>query len=224
MPVLSNLSFEAWLDHAFAPPVRPGLPQWYFEPDAPWWNPAPAVAVDYLTRLFSSPVSTLADFSDAQIAQGLTYLVNTSATGDDGWLYSRDVPAVARLACIDSVATLFAELFAPRCAPVLGHCDEPGASELNMVCYMWWEGFPCVALPDDPDRDRLQLATIEGMARILALDSIACQESALHGLGHLARHYPQAVEGAIERFLADPSPKKPELVAYAHSARCGCVL
>ena len=33
---------------------------------------------------------------DSQIAQGLTYLVSTSATGDNGWLYSTVAPIAER--------------------------------------------------------------------------------------------------------------------------------
>jgi hypothetical protein len=89
---------------------------------------------------------------------------------------------------------------------------------------MWWDIFPCVALPDDPDRGRLHLATIDAMRRTLALDSPACQESALHGLGHSARFHPSEVADAVDAFLADGRPKSPELIAYARAARCGCVL
>jgi hypothetical protein len=49
-----------------------------------WWDPEPAVAVAYLTRLFECPEPALRWYSDSQIAQGLTYLVSTSATRDNG--------------------------------------------------------------------------------------------------------------------------------------------
>jgi hypothetical protein len=42
---------------------RQGNP-WYFDDDASWWN-LTAVAVGYLTRLFASPDTSLASFSDA---------------------------------------------------------------------------------------------------------------------------------------------------------------
>jgi hypothetical protein len=40
------------------------------------------------------------------------------------------------------------------------------------------------ARPDDPRIARLDRAALDVMADALALDAIACQESALHGLGH----------------------------------------
>jgi hypothetical protein len=40
------------------------------------------------------------------------------------------------------------------------------------------------------------------MATVLDLESLACTESALHGLGHWHRAYPERVEGLIDGFLA----------------------
>jgi hypothetical protein len=224
MPALANLSFQDWLEHAFSHEVRPHGNAWYFDDGAPWWNPEPHVAVRYLTDLFAEPEKALEWFSDAQIAQGLTYLVNTTASGDSGWLYCRSVPTEVRRRCVKATLNLFTTIFAPRCAPVLGHIDEPGGKALNTVCYMWWDVFPCVALADDPDREGLNLASLDVMEQMLQLDSLVCQESALHGLGHSQRTYPAAATAIIDRFLADGRPKRSELVVYANSARCGCVL
>jgi hypothetical protein len=223
MPPVTNLSYEAWLDHAFGHEVRFARNPWFFDTDSDWWDPEPATAVDYLTRLFTTSEQSLAWFADAQIAQGLTYLLSTSASGDNGWLYSRDVPTEARLACIRSIFPFFEQLFAARCAPALGHLSEEG-NPLNTRCYMWWDEFPCIALPDDPDRDLLNGAALDVMRQTLVLDSPACQESALHGLGHWARYHPAEVEAAVDAYLADSREKRPELLAYAQSARCGCVL
>ena len=93
--------------------------------DSDWWDPEPAQAVAYLTRLFEEPEPPLYWFTDAQIAQGLTYLVSTSATGDKCWLYAPEVPIAERIRCVDAVAPLFAKLFLPRCTPHLSHLSEP---------------------------------------------------------------------------------------------------
>jgi len=62
------------------------------------------------------------------------------------------------------------------------------------------------------------------MKKILALDSVACQESALHGLGHWHSLQPDRVESIVDGFLAAHPTTRRELVTYARSARCGCVL
>jgi hypothetical protein len=220
---LTDLSYEAWLEHAFGHEVRHQQLEWYFDDDCDWWAPAHEEAVAYLTRLFEDPEPALEFFSDAQIAQGLNYLVNTMAVGDDGHLYDRGVPLEARRRCVAATAVFFAKIFARRCAPVLSHFDEQGAGPLNGVCYMWWDVFPCVALADDPHRGEMHQAVLQTLRRILSLDCIACQESALHGLGHWCSEYPQAVAVAIDSFLAASPNLPPKLVTYARAARSGCV-
>ena len=86
---LADLTFEHWLEHVFSHEVRFQRPAWFFDADHDWWDPKPVVAVGYLTRLFEDAETALRYFSDSQIAQGLTYLVSTSASGDNGWLYSQ---------------------------------------------------------------------------------------------------------------------------------------
>jgi hypothetical protein len=64
----------------------------------------------------------------------------------------------------------------------------------------------------------------KSMGCILGFNSLACQESALHGLGHWQRDRQRQVNAIIDGFL-DASPDiDSRLITYAHSARCGCVL
>ncbi|UWU91352.1 hypothetical protein [Bradyrhizobium sp. CB1015] len=81
-----------------------------------------------------------------------------------------------------------------------------------------------MALPDDPDLPMLHDCALQTMDRILQLKSIACRESALHGLGHWHRDYSEKVSQIIDRFCAAHAGIDPRLSAYAQSARCGCVL
>jgi hypothetical protein len=221
---LQNLTFEDWLEHAFVREVRLQQAPWYFDPNPDWWDPRPAEAVSYLCRLFEEPEPALEGFADSQIAQGITYLVNTSACGDNRWLCSTDVPVKDRVRCVSSIATLFAKLFQPRCTPSLSHLSEADAGTLNCVCYMWWDAFPSLALAGDPDLPTLHETALHTMDRILHLNSIACQESALHGLGHWQGEYRQSVAQIIDYFCETHSKADPRLLAYAQSARCGCVL
>ncbi|WP_225138989.1 MULTISPECIES: hypothetical protein [unclassified Bradyrhizobium] len=221
---LQNLSFDDWLEHAFGREVRFQQAPWYFDPEHDWWDPPAADAVSYLTRLFEDPEPALQGFADSQIAQGLTYLVNTSAGGDSRWLCSTDVPVEDRVRCVTSVAALFTKLFEPRCDPSLSHLSEAASNALNGVCYMWWDAFPSLALPGDPDLPTLHDCALQTMDRILQLKSIACQESALHGLGHWRRDYRDKVSQIIDCFCEAHAGIDPRLSAYAQSARCGCVL
>ena len=222
---LTGLPFEAFVEHAFGHEVRFHGNAWFFDVDSDFWDPGPAEALARLTRLFEDPVPALEWFSDRQIAQGLTYLVNTMASGDNGWFYAPEVPLAARLRAVESVGDLFEKLFLPRCAPLLGHRSEGEIGTLNSVCYMWWDTFPTIALAGDPHLPALHAAAFAVMERILHMDSPACQESALHGLGHWARYGgEEAVPRIIDGFLAARPDLDPRLAAYARSARSGCVL
>lgn len=221
---LQTLTFDDWLEHSFGREVRFQQAPWYLDAEHDWWDPPPDEAVSYLTRLFEDPEPALLGFADSQIAQGLTYLVNTNAGGDNQWLCSPDVSVDDRVRCVASIAALFAKLFEPRCAPRLSHLSEADPTALNGVCYMWWDAFPSLALPEDPALPTLHARALHTMERILQLKSIACQESALHGLGHWQRDYSEKVIHIVDGFCESHSAADPRLSAYAQSARCGCVL
>jgi hypothetical protein len=221
---LSDLTFHEWLEHAFGREVRFHQTPWYFDPDHDWWDPTPAQAITYLTRLFENPEPALDGFADRQIAQGLTYLVNTMASGDSGWFYTAKVPVRDRVRCVEAIAPFFERLFRPRCTPHLSHLSEADAGPLNGVCYMWWDVFPSLALAGDPHRSVLHVAALSTMRRILHLDSLACRESALHGLGHWQPEYEERVAAIIDDFCETYPETDPRLLVYAKSARCGCVL
>ena len=221
---LIDLTYEDWLEHAFGREVRIQQAAWFFDHDCDWWDPEPAVALAYLTRLFEHPEPALRWYADGQIAQGLTYLVSTGASGDNGWFYSTDVPIKDRIRCVEAVASLFAQLFVPRCTPHLSHLSDNEAGSLNGVCYMWWDGFPCLTLPGDPNLPAMQETALRTMARILGFELLACQESALHGLGHWQRTHDRQVNAIIDGFLDANPDVDARLIRYANTARVGCVL
>jgi len=220
---LNELAYEDWLEHAFGREVRILQAPWYFDPDHDWWDPAPAQAIAYLTRLFENPTPALEAFADRQIAQGLTYLVNTMASGDNGWFYSVDVPVGERIRAVEAIVPFFDGLFRPRCTPHLSHLSQD-AGPLNGVCYMWWDVFPSLALAGDPHLPALHDTALRSMEHILWLDSLACQESALHGLGHWQTAHQEKVAAIVDRFCETHAEIDRRLLAYAQSARSGCVL
>lgn len=219
----ADLSYEDWIEYVFGRAVPFYEQAWHIDPDADWWNPEPAQAIAYLTRLFETPEPLAEQFTDSQIGQGLYYLVDNGAGAYCRSLTEATVPIEARLACIESISTLFARLFQPRCEPVLSHLDEPDANALNRICYMWWDIMPIGASAAPPRADPIHDACLAEMRETLRLPNPACQESALHGLGHWARAYPAFTEAAIDAYLAANPKLRPELARYALSARAGCV-
>ncbi len=219
---LTDLPFEDWVAHVFDHEVT--TPQWYFQPDADYWQGPAALTLAHVTRLFEAPTAVLAPYSDEQLSQGFWYLVSSSASDHMFALADEAVPLEVRRRCLRAFVGLFQTLFAARCSAHLSHLDEPGSRPLNGICYMWWDVLPLYGRPDVPDRRPIDEACLAVMADVLRLDSIACQESALHGLGHWATYYPPRVREIIQGFLASHAEVRPELVTYARNASRGHVL
>ena len=181
-----QISFDQWIAHVFDHPVSE--PAWYFDMTSDYWKgqPADADIVDYLTRTFEECDTVLRSFSDAQVSQGLNYVLSACLSEYAFTLLETEVPLVDRLRCIDAMATLFERYFAVRCSAHLSHLDVETTPEdvgpLNAICYMWWEVLPMHGLiehrPEHPDAETLDRAIIAAQRRILKLDSIACQDKA----------------------------------------------
>ncbi len=219
---LTSLSFGEFVRFVFDHSV--GGPQWYFDLDAPFWAGPGAVTIEYVTRLFEEPEAALASFSDAQIGQGLWFLLSNGCIDCMMALYDETVPGAERVRCVESFTNVFRCVFAARCTPHLSHLDEPGTGAINASCYMWWDILPLAGAPQNPTQRAIDRAALDVMANVVMLDAIACQESALHGLGHWQHQYPREVEGIVDRFVAAHPQARAELLTYAKSARCGCVL
>ena len=216
----TDVSFELWLDETFGRAVTgDSYPQ--FVPLDDWPEPvADALVVDYLTRLFEQPEEALRYYSDRQISAGLWEL----GPGDAHCVYNMEIDIDARLRLIGSVATFFRDFFDQRCLPKLSHKDTKmsDAAPLNTICYMWWEVITWGWVKDDPDADRIKARDLEVLEAVLGLPNPACQEAALHGLGHLAGQSEHA-RALIDRFIAKSPDMEPGLLAYAKSARAGCI-
>ena len=163
-----------------------------------------------LAQVFEDCANLLTPYSDETLNRAFWDLSSVwYALGEDS------IPEDLRRRVINSFVTLFRELFAKRCSPVLGDRNEQG-SPLNSACYMWWD-FDCWSSIPGTE-------VVEVMRSILAINHVACQESALHGLGHW-HHGEQAaaVERIVDEFLEREANLRPELRKYAQAARIGCV-
>ena len=220
MQLPESTDFTDWLRRVFDHPVS--YPAWHWADDADTSEPTPSDCVKCLTRLFEEPEIASATYSDAQINQGLNFLVSHSCSNYAYCFIGSSVDWHPRQRGIRAIGTLFEKLFARKCSDHLLHLDEPGANTLNSICYMWWDIFPACGHPASPSEIEAYDELLAVMQRILALDSLACQESALHGLGHWQMYYPEVVRPAIEDFLARAEMRQ-ELRAYAEHAWHGYV-
>jgi hypothetical protein len=213
--------FADWVRYVFDRPICE--PAWYFETDVDEFMPEPAQCVAYLTRLFRDPQPILASYSDEQLEQGLWYLVNSSCSDYMFSLLEPQLPWADRREGIRSIAKLFERLFAIRCTERLSHLDRVESRPLNSVCYVWWDVFPTWGRPGNPDYVEVDRELLGAMRQILSLGSVACQESALHGLGHWHLNYAADVENAIDEYVARQTALTPELRQYAEAAQQGCI-
>jgi hypothetical protein len=178
--------------------------------------------------LFEDPIGHISSYSDAQIDQGLWFIVSTSNSEHFKWLIDGRIDLGLRKRCIRSLENLSRALFVPRCS------DEviDGTKPLDSICYMLWDLAICDAYHlqknsdgtyshvRDPEIDKEFARTL---ARIVEIPSIACQQSALHGLGHLVRDAQLGCD-IIQKFLNDHSNLRSDLREYALKAMAGEVL
>jgi hypothetical protein len=203
--------------------VSPG-DEWYWADDAGWWKGPPHVTVGYLTRAFENAADCLQPYSDGQVNQGLWYLASNACSEHMFAVMDEGVPWVERQRCLRAMLDLYRQCFAQRCTPTLGHLDEQPAGPLNLACYMWWDLLPFAGQPAQPAQRDFDATCLEVMAATLELESDACRESALHGLGHWYHSYPERVGTIVDAFLARGAVVRDALRQYALAARRGHVL
>src|ERR1043166_939630 len=214
--VLTDLSFDEWVRHMFDHPVAD--PAWHWDADADCAQVEPARVIIYATHLFERAAELLAPYSDAQANQGLWFLISESSSP----LYALTEPSIPleqRVHCIRSISTVFERCFVSRCTAHLSHLDEPGVGALNSVCYMWWDIFPLCGEPKDTVRREIDEACLSVMETTLQLPSIACQESALHGLAHWGLSYEDRCQSIIAAFMQRHEDLRRELREYATRAK-----
>jgi hypothetical protein len=226
-------AFEAWLEHLFdRPPSDLGPTPWYHRWDDPpteWTlryeeNDPPEAQAERIRRLFSDAGTLLRPYSDEQVGHGLNVIVNPACGGDMRALGDSQIPSDLRAAGLRSIVTLYAQVFAPRLrAAHPGYVYPWQHSEsgqpvhpLDFICYMFWDVAPLM-----PSRDDTLLGVLDAT---LALDSVACQVAALHGLGHWYSAAPDEVPEIIHRWLQRHPNAPEELRAYAGQASRGRVL
>lgn len=231
----ATVTFDEWVKWAFDHPVAAkDAKEW-------WWSHLPDPdeggrrldlpserALTFATKLFENPLAYLSCYSDAQIGEGIWFIVFRACSKHLDGLVDPRVELGLRTRCIRSLENLFRDLFAPRCTDNVRRNDT---NPLDQTCYMLWDlvvqdADSAQQNPDgtyqivrDPEIDKEFLDTL---ARILAMPSIACQQSALHGLGHLAQ---DAKLGAnvVQQYLDDHPNLRDDLRKYALKALVGAV-
>lgn len=185
------------------------------------WNEELA---EYLDELFSRPEFLAQRYSPDQLGTGFWFIFGVESS------YciharQRDVSRSIKYSWIREIGTLYERLFATVCDESLGHLSESGGSSINGAVYMMWDMDCLPGRPDssDPDSEAMADLVFEVLACALDLDQPACQESALHGLGHLHTWYPSRVRAVIQPRIAGRRFARRELIDYAKQAIEGAI-
>lgn len=195
--------------------------EWYFSNE----HEDPSVAKDLLVRLaaetFRGIAKTSSQFDERQVCMGLQYLVNPSC-GPIPYLYlDTSIDFSLRRDAIIGMETVFRDVFSHlNVGRTLYQNGKNAPLSYRETCYMWWDLFPRHGAPRKPDLEQTDTVICQTICSILKIDNLACQESALHGLGHWFSSRPDEVVEAVETFL----PRTPvELRQYAIDAMQGRV-
>src|SRR5690606_27083903 len=109
--------------------------------DAPYLTLLPQQTVEFITRTFDSMDTITEYFSDAQINQGINYIINNACSNYIFSLVDDNVALDQRIAAVESFYSVYQKLYDVKCSPTLGHLSEAG-NPLNNMCYMWWDVIP----------------------------------------------------------------------------------
>ena len=204
-----EVPFEDWVVAVFDPAV-----------EDPW--PPPVQDLAHLTQLFADPAGALEGLTDEEIGVGLWSVLDSGGAGTALALNDATLPLDARIACVHSIRTLYRELFVPRCAERLGHLSEQDG-RLEMICYMFWDVASFGGPPGEREGNLFEDAVLDVLEDVLAIEHAACQESAIHGLGHRIGRHPERAPAILDRWLATKRERDPRLRGYAAAARTGCI-
>jgi len=179
-------------------------------------------AAENLRELFVRSAELVPRYGLDGVAEGLWNVAHprTVEYASSLWDVAADDDDAER--AIRAIPTLFRDLFAVHCDPAMSSGGSETTNPMNGTCYMWFDliGLDHVyANPLPPHRLR---AMIDVLDEVLAIPHVACRESALHGLGHIASADAALAAPPIRRFLRRTDlPEK--LRQYALAAAAGAV-
>lgn len=178
----NNLSFENWLDFVFDAKWSADSDE---TDDATIWNldADPEVFVKNCIELFENPAFLPDRFTPEQLEGGFFSFILSPHWMLDWWIWKKDNPVNLRRRFIFSSVNVFKQVFTKI--------------SLKHSCFMWWD---CLRSFDKNKDLRVADWMFEALSQILKIDSIDCQMSALHGLGHIEH---SGKKDLIEKFLRE---------------------
>ena len=183
-----------------------------------WGTYYPEIVIEYLIALFTDPTA----LADVPVERRATVVWALAMQTNELLADDRDTAQDRRVACIESIESLFRSVLEPLCNETPTSRDEP-EYDFHMAVHMFWDS---LSLQHQPEQSRAPLIgpAVTTLSRILdACKNEPCRYSAMHGLGHLYEFEPQRVRTTIDRFLQQTNVDE-DFREYIFQCREGNVL
>lgn len=216
--------YAAALRYLFDRRVPEGnAPEWFWNIDEPAFEARSLEWTRIQTVLFANAAQHLAPFTDEQVGLGLNYLMSNSVSEVPFAAIEPEVPLAEAMQMMYAMPSLWRDCIGPRLASIHAPIGEGAAGSLGFVCYMWFDIWPSFWSMRHlaPWRDAMW-HVLEEMLKVPCRE---VQIAALHGIGHNGAELDrrEAIDHAIDAFLAGIGETDDELRTYALAARRGCV-
>jgi hypothetical protein len=209
-----DISFDEWVKFVFDHPVSDdSLSAWYWDEQLnefweKWTFSEGRITerqLEFATTLFQDAAFLLARYSPEQINQGFWFLLSGhSSFALADFIWNTELAWNLREQCIKSMVKPFQVIF----------IQIPEQDS----CNMWWDLLRNFG--DNVDLNVIE-AMFQTMIEILQVPSLACQVSALHGLGHIKHNGKRQV---VEDYLQVNINLDKETRDYALAAIEGKIL
>lgn len=212
-----DYSFKVFVESIFNHDVK--NPEWYWNSN--WVSPPYSILVIFIKELYENAEIILKPYSDQQIEQGMQFMLFPGVSECHRALCIPSVSLLLRTEAVLSIAKLFDAIYCKKCSNVSTFSGVGDLNPLNNSCFMWWDTSPLIGSSDI----EIIEACLKVMESCLYMSNIVCQESALHGLGHLVNEsiWESRCKKIIEKFLKSSNKNVEKLESYARSAYQGCV-
>jgi hypothetical protein len=208
------MTYEQWRSELFGqlPEIDPVV----FVHSPAFYDTPPDEAFNHVDHLLNDPdVHSL--FDKTQLGNGIM-TIYSSCCSDLPFLYTTAGDESRRIKGIRNLSSIYKNFFERYCqSPVPSIGNDQADGPMGYVCFMFWDVF--VLYPGNSTPGMIS-AAVEVMRGALESPNDNCLISVIHGLGHWARHVPDAVT-TLERWLARPTTRNPEVLEYARTAITG---
>jgi len=178
----------------------------------------PDVAHGALVRLLINSDELFREDDNDAVAEKLTIIFDSSRSDNVQLFFDNRLSRIQIELLCQSVSHVFAGIFNRRCDSVASAGRRTKVTNINNLCYMFWDLFPFRPYQCD---SRLFESLLCAIAANLFSRNLAVVESGLHGIGHWVRAGGAPVSSSISWLTADDFPE--EVREYANMALKGLV-